>query len=121
MKGKVNEDIEAVLKLTFIGPQRRRRTISAVIDTGFSGSLTLPRSIIRSLKLPRAGTTRAELGDGKLVWFNVYAGFVLWHRRRRCIEIHESESVPLVGMALLEGSELVIQVKDGGLVNIRAL
>ncbi|GAP95752.1 hypothetical protein NIES2104_22760 [Leptolyngbya sp. NIES-2104] len=53
--------------------------------------------------------------------FNVYEGFVIWDGQIRTIEINESETDPLVGMALLEGYELNIQGVAGGEVTIRRL
>jgi len=39
----------------------------------------------------------------------------------RRIPVDEAETVPLLGMSLLEGYELTVQVQPGGNVTIRAL
>ena len=54
-------------------------------------------------------------------FFDVYEATVFWERRRRRIPVDEANSDPLVGMALLEGSELNVQVRPGGKVTIKRL
>jgi predicted aspartyl protease len=44
--GRVNADIEAVIRLPVVGPRRKQRTVEGVIDTGFSGDLTLPTAVM---------------------------------------------------------------------------
>lgn len=50
ISGVVNENIEATIQLVVVGPNGQQQ-IEAVIDTGFSGFLTLPSSVIASLGL----------------------------------------------------------------------
>jgi hypothetical protein len=54
------------------------------------------------------GKRRAELADGRVVTFDVYAGSVIWNGRPVAVEIDESPCDPLIGMKLLEGFELNI-------------
>ena len=44
---KVNDDLEATVQLA-IGVGEHRETVRAVIDTGFTGYLTLPPALGRS-------------------------------------------------------------------------
>jgi hypothetical protein len=46
---------------------------------------------------------------------------VVWDRRRRRISVYELDTAPLVGMALLEGYELKVQVRNRGKVSIQPL
>ena len=120
MTGVVRER-EARVRLTIRGPSGGMRKIDAVIDTGFSSWLTLPRSLIVALRLTWYTTELAILADGNEVLFNVYEAAVTWNRRSRSIFVSESETIPLIGMALLEGCELNVQVRQGGKVTIRQL
>jgi predicted aspartyl protease len=52
IKGTVKSALEAVVSLTVRGPQGQRRRISAVIDTGYNSTLTLPPDVIAELGLP---------------------------------------------------------------------
>ena len=66
MDGIVNVDRAATPSLTIRGANGQDEVIEAVIDTGFSGFLTLPLSLISSLALPWRGREQAVLGDGSL-------------------------------------------------------
>jgi clan AA aspartic protease len=52
--------------------------LSAVIDTGYNGHLTLPPSIIQSLKLASAGKLRGMLADGTIISMNTYIAQIEW-------------------------------------------
>ena len=64
--GKVNSVLEAIVQLTVTGPKGDEEPIEAVIDTGFSGELTLPPSAIKSLELEWLGRESAQLADGSV-------------------------------------------------------
>jgi clan AA aspartic protease len=119
--GNVNAKREAVVQLAVFGGNQQRQGIQAIIDTGYTGFLTLPSAIITTLGLTWYMQQEGMLGDGSLCMFNVYEASVVWDGQIRTIEINESEAEPLVGMGLLEGYELKIQAVAGGLVIITAL
>jgi clan AA aspartic protease len=121
MTGRVNARREAVLRLRVCGRGQARRSLVAIIDTGYDGSLTLPPATIRSLGLRRIGQSYGELGDGSIVTFDVYAGTVMWNGRWRPVEIDEARTDPLIGMALLDGYEVNIRVEPSGAVRVRRL
>jgi clan AA aspartic protease len=119
--GNVNTKREAVVQLAVFGENQQRQGIKAIIDTGYTGFLTLPSAIITTLGLTWYMQQEGILGDGSLCMFNVYEASIIWDGQIRTIEINESEADPLVGMGLLEGYELKIQAVAGGLVTITAL
>lgn len=119
--GNVNTKREAVVQLAVFGENQQRQEIKAIIDTGYTGFLTLPSTIITTLGLTWYMQQEGILGDGSLCVFNVYEASVIWDGQVRTIEINESEADPLVGMGLLEGYELKIQAVAGGSVTITAL
>lgn len=103
------------------GPGGQEQEIEAVIDTGFNGFLTLPPSQITALVLPRLGRGRAILADGSEDVFDIYEVTVMWDSQWLPVEADAADTDALVGMALLDGYELRIQVVDGGSVSIEAL
>ncbi|KAM3108627.1 clan AA aspartic protease [Phormidesmis sp. 146-33] len=121
MIGSVNANREAIVQLAVLGKDQQRQGIRAVIDTGYTGFLTLPSIVITTLGMTWYMQQEGVLGDGSLCMFNVYEASVIWDGQVRTIEINESETEPLVGMGLLEGYELKIQSIAGGLVTITAL
>jgi clan AA aspartic protease len=121
MLGVVNENCEATIRIVIGNVSTQRQVIDALIDTGFTGFLSLPNHIISTLDLPWVGTDRGTLGDGSEAIFNVYEAIVIWDGQRQSIPINAAETAPLVGMSLLYGYSLQIQAIEGGIVKIEAL
>ena len=120
IQGVVNAALEALVTLTVQGPTGQNREIEAVVDTGFSGFLTLPTDLVRELGLLYQYRGRAILADGSEAFFHVYDVNVLWDNRLMRIETDAADTTPLVGMRLLDRHDLSIQVRDGGRVVIQA-
>ena len=95
--------------------------IDAVIDTGFTGFLTLPFSVLTDLNLRAYRREEGILGDGSTCIFDVYRGLVIWDGELRRIDINESDAEPLVGMSLLYGYRMQLDAIEGGTVTIQAL
>ncbi len=112
---------EAVIPLTAVGPRRHSTEIEAVIDTGFTGHLTLPPDLARGLDLPLLGSRYVTLANGATTSLDVYRATVLWEGEQRLVRAFASDGAPLVGMALLHGSEVRLRVVDGGSVVIEPL
>jgi clan AA aspartic protease len=112
---------EARIELTIRGTGGREESIEAVIDTGFTGSLTLPAKLVKALELPWENVVRGTLADGSTCLLAIYQAAVVWDRRERPVFVVESESNALVGMELLTGFELKIQVRPTGKVSIKRL
>ena len=119
--GYVNSDREAIVSLVVQGSQGQTRQVEAVVDTGFTGLLTLPPEVIAELDLPLRAQGRAVLGDGREITFDMFNASVIWDGRAYRIDVDAADTVPLVGMGLLENQELCVQVVLGGTVSIRAL
>ncbi|MBT9149622.1 MAG: hypothetical protein DDT28_01057 [Dehalococcoidia bacterium] len=119
--GKVTANREAVIELEVVGSNQRKEKVEAVIDTGFNGYLTLPSDLINSLKLQLVGNRRATLGDGNVVVLDVCLAKVLWYGQEREVLVLQADGGPLVGMSLLYGSRVMLEVVDNGDVTIDPL
>lgn len=120
IKGKVTAYQEAVIELKVEGLNSSAK-IEAVIDTGFTGYLTLPSAFINRLNLQQAGEQRAILGDENRVVLKRYVAKVSWHGAERDVFVLQAEGGPLIGMSLLYGSRLILDVVTDGNVTIDAL
>jgi clan AA aspartic protease len=118
--GTVNHD-EARISLRLLGPDAREQTISAVIDTGYTASVTLPPTTITALGLRWQGLGRGKLADGSVCLFDVYEAEVVWDGQTRRVLVDEADTESLVGMALLHGYELKMEIRADGMVEITAL
>ncbi len=119
--GAVNTAGEAVLPLEVMNDSGERETVAAIVDTGFTGFLTLPRAVVVPLSLPLLGSAPATLADGSTMTLEVYEALVTWQGRSRPVECLVVEGMPLAGMALLHGNALRIQVVEGGAVEVEEL
>ena len=120
IQGVVNDAHEAVVTLSLRGPTGRVRDIEAVIDTGYTGFLTLPTTLVTEIGLPFAYIGRAFLANDDEVSFDVHDVTVLWDGLPKHIKADATGSTPLVGMLLLDKHDLNIEVESGGRVTIQA-
>ena len=118
--GKITENREALIDLEVIGVNWRQ-SIVATIDTGFDGYLTLPLYLINRVGLRPAGYRQATLGDGNRVVFNLFRAKVVWLSITREVPVLQVDGDPLVGMVLLDGNRLIMDVVKDGQVSIENL
>ena len=116
--GQVNSDYEPIIRVAIHDSNGKIYERDAVIDTGFDGWLSLPPDIINRLRLNWKRRGRALLSDGSESIFDIYEATVLWDEQLLTIPIDEADSDPLVGMSLMEGYELNIEVINGGIVRL---
>ena len=119
--GVVTAFSEAVTQLQIRGEHGEERQIEAVIDTGFTGMLTLPSSLIKELGLFWQRRGRALLADGRETIFDVYEVTVIWDGSPRRVAVDAVDSDPLIGMSLLRGYEMTMQIVEGGRVVIQSI
>jgi clan AA aspartic protease len=120
IKGLVHVN-EGRIRLKVRGSRRREQEIEAVIDTGYTEWLSLPPNVVASLGLRWETIGHGTLADGSECVFDVYEAEVLWDGRARRFFVDEADTNPLVGMALLSGYELRMQVRPGGKITIKQL
>lgn len=121
IQGTVNANNEATIRIPVHDANGQPHDVEAVIDTGFTGYLTLPGSFIATLGLPWLAQQQALLADGSLHVFDVFAARIVWDGLPRVVPAEEVDAQPLVGMAMLRDHELRIQVRPGTGLTITAL
>ncbi len=124
MRGRVADDGgEAVLQVFVYDPGRggAHAAVEAVLDTGFTGHLTLPAETVGTLALPELGSEELVLADGSTEIASVHRATVEWHGRSRTVPALAVGGEPLLGMAMLAGSRLTMDATPGGDVLIEEL
>ena len=117
----VVEGREARVRLQVHGPENRSQQLDAVIDTGYTASLSLPPAVITSMVLRWQSIGRGILADGSECLFDLFEAEVDWDGERVRVLVDEADTDPLIGMALLSGFELNIQMRPAGEVSIQRL
>jgi predicted aspartyl protease len=120
ISGTVN-DREARFALTLRNHDGRQQQIEAVIDTGHTSTMSLPPAVIAGLDLAWQGTGRGILADGSVCLFDVYEAAVVWDGVLRRLLVDEADTDHLVGMAMLSGYRLTMDVRPSGNVEIVSL
>lgn len=118
IRGVVSPRHAATIPLPVEATDGRPQVIEATIDTGFSGSLTLPADTIQRFGLPWRTRGSALLANGTVDFFDIYAATVLWDGTPRTILVEQADVEPLVGVGLLLGHRLTVDVVAGGTVTI---
>jgi clan AA aspartic protease len=119
--GRIEGD-EGRIRIVVRGRGGREREIEAVVDTGYTGLLTLHASDVATLGLQIRSMSRATLADGTSCLFAVYKGAqVLWDGNMRQVLVDQLDGDALVGMKLLRGYELRMQVRPRGRLTIKSL
>jgi clan AA aspartic protease len=121
MLGFVNQNCEAMISIVIGYDHSPKQMVNAVIDTGFTGFLSLPLATINNLGLSWFFRDIGTLGDGSEVVFDMYKGIVIWDGKIKVVDVAASETQPLLGMSLLRGYRLQIDAVEGGQVIISSL
>lgn len=119
--GAVSPTGEAVVPLRVRGPGGAVADLYAVIDTGFTSYLALPPATTAALGLVPQTVGTALLGDGSTVAHDIYAADVEWGGTWQPVLVAAVGSEVLLGMALLAGHRLCMDVTPGGAVDITPL
>jgi predicted aspartyl protease len=119
--GVVNAQTEATIRLPVQTADGREQEIEVILDTEFNGSLTLPLAMMVGLGLQWRTRGLVTLANGTEEYCDIYAATIIWDDRPRNILVEAADTDPLVGMALLYGHDLHIQVVEGGTVVIEPL
>lgn len=120
ISGHVTAELDAVIPLRLQSATGKPHEIEALIDTGFNGCLSLPAALVEELEFPWQRLALVELADDSEILSDVHTGWVVWDGVLHEIPIDSGGGIPLVGMRLLDGSELRLQVRAGGAVTIEA-
>ena len=119
--GIVTSSTEATVRLHILDGNRQSQSIDAIIDTGFSGFMNLPTAVVAALGLPWVSQDKTQLIDGRIVHVEIYSATVIWNGKPRIIDIQALGGYALIGMRMLAGHDLAMQVTDGGPVSIDAI
>ncbi len=109
---------QAIMPVTLRLPNGSFLEISFVVDTGFTGVVTLPLEWALAWQLPYVGLQSANLANDAEVELPIYAVTMRWQGVEREVRLLATGKRPLLGAALLEDHELLVQFRENGLVTL---
>jgi clan AA aspartic protease len=118
LTGTVTPRWDAIVEVRVGSMDGRAQAVQAVVDTGFTGFLSLPPALIADLDLPVVGLKTVELADGSQTSLFVFDALIEWEGQRRIVPAYEARGTPLIGMRLLRGSRLMVDVVEHGRVEV---
>jgi clan AA aspartic protease len=121
IRGAVNGRLELIIPLTLFDSAGLDHHVDAIIDTGYTGFLTLPPATVAKLGLPLSGRTNTRLADGTLLRLSYYAVRLDWDGIHRTVDVVELDRDPLMGMQLLRDSRVMFDAVVGGDIGIEPL
>ena len=121
MASGVVRSLVPIIPLVVRGRDGGLRRYQAVLDTGFTGAVALPAPDVQRLGLSSPQTEQVRFANGESDASDVYCANVLWDGEEQVARVHAIGNDPLVGMALLDGSRVTMDVEEGGEVLVEPL
>lgn len=117
MIGRIDSGGRALIRLPLQPAAHAPFTeIEVWIDTGFTGELVLPQTLVEQLDLAPAAYVKARLADGSEVTLQGYGCTVHWFGEREEVEIIAGTGeYPLLGVGLLHPHKVVLDYRSGSI------
>ena len=112
--GRITPSVEARITIEMMCRDGLILPVEVVMDTGFSEDLVLPSEVIHQLGLTPHGDLDMVLADGQRTTFSTWSGTALWHGQPTDVLVIESSGESLLGMNLLLGSTVTMDVRING-------
>ncbi len=121
MASGVVRGLVPIIPLVVRGRDGGLRRYQAVLDTGFTGTVALPAPDVQRLGLSSPQTEHVRFANGESSNCDVYLANVLWNGEEQVAQVYAIGNEPLVGMHLLDGSRVTMDVEEGGEVLVEPL
>jgi clan AA aspartic protease len=111
----------AIISLRLRGADQTEIEVDVILDTGFTEALALSSDLIATLGWRRRDTMQIILADGTMPWISVYEGRVWWNGEWKRLLAEATDGMPLLGMALIDGTLITLEAVVGGEVTVEPL
>ncbi len=100
------------------GPTGISNVYDAIVDTGFTGQLTLPAIQCAQLGLQHVRSTYTMFGNSSIEEIGVFRANLLWVGSWRNVSVLATGTEALIGMGLLRGSSVCFDAVNMGEIAI---
>lgn len=108
------QGLEARVDIDISGSSLIFQTLTVVVDTGYTGALSLPEAVADGLGLHSTQTRYVTLANGQTEQVGACAARLLWHGQSIEVLTHIMGDKPMIGAALLANCRMTIDWWDGG-------
>jgi clan AA aspartic protease len=116
LQGSIDNRNQLWVPITVAG-DHGQQTISALLDTGFTGELLLPLQIAVPLGLKLAGVAPYQLADGSISQQMLFSASVSWGTQTRPVTVSVLDvEDALIGGGLLHGYVLLVDFQQKQLI-----
>ena len=112
LRGLITDDRLPLVSDFYVVGAEQDAPVQAILDTGFSGMVVLPRSMQPLGQFTSSGYASFELADGTIVREELFSGAVRIGRKRLEVVGSFTEArIGLIGMAMIEGKRATFNLK----------
>ena len=119
--GAVLASLEPMVQVLVYSAAGERVPLNVLIDTGFTGSFSLPKPVAERLELTKIGSDSVQFGNGSVYSADLYELDIEWDGVRRTVYADAFGADLVVGTELFRDYELVIRFVNGGQVRLDKL
>ena len=113
-RGRITPDYIPLVRDFFVVDAAGDIPIEAILDTGFSGQVTLrvPRSVRPLGQFELIGVTNYELASGEVIRVELFKAAIRLGRRRLSVDASFTDSnVGMIGLQLIDGKRAIFDLK----------
>ncbi|MBM3707309.1 MAG: hypothetical protein FJW69_03050 [Actinobacteria bacterium] len=117
IEGIVNNFDEPIIKLDLMLSSDILKKISAVVDTGFNGYISIPANLIGESDWDFIGTEEYELANGEIVEEKVYIGKIIFDGDElQVFSLTNRSTDVLIGTKVLKNKILKVDFKNSRVI-----
>ena len=119
--GRVISTKKPLVHLQFLDNIGELHTIPLVLDTGFTGQVSLPTRYVDRLGLSMRISTRGHLANGEFIDIPTGYATTVWQGNRRRARVLQLGTEPLLGMEFIWNHRITIDAVPNGPVTINPI
>jgi clan AA aspartic protease len=112
------ENRQALIPIVYRGSGQPDVSLEHVVDTGFTGELTLPPEAVKAMGFEFPYDEEIKLANDSREQVPVHVATIVWDGHEATTRVFAMGRRPLLGTALMDAKELVVQFADRGLVTL---
>jgi len=112
LRGIITPDyLPLVDKFFLVGP-KEDIPVTAILDTGFSGTIVLPHALRSAGQFEFSGLARYELANGHIILVELYKTTIRIGKRTLAADISFTDStLGMIGMAFIDGKRAIFDLQ----------